>query len=179
MFGMTKSFNVAGKEFIFRAFEEKDVPEFFLNGDGTVRFLGTKLIRVKKEPKDERGFWFINLNEYIVPKGKKYIYIFEKDGSYYEVLDMDKFCESHRLNPDTVKSKVSLGLPDIFGFTVKKMLIDEYKEFQNSDKYKDVFKGLTIYKVDQSYKIDKTEVLKEEDVLDSIKGVKVGDNDLS
>lgn len=151
LFGMTKSYTIMGKEYIFKAFEEKEVPEVFLNPDGRLKFPGLKLIKTRI-PK------VIKTTELFTPaledvKKVNHAYICTREHKVHEVLNLAGFASWNGIEYGTITNNISKHKECVYHYAdwkIEKMPFEKYLEMRESDKYKEYLKTVYVFRCDLS-----------------------------
>mgnify|MGYP000213853542 CR=1 FL=1 len=123
----TRGFTVNSREFIFTANQiRRDIPDYFLNTNGTIRFPG--LLRLRRILSDDGEFRRVYVRdeskEYKNPNQEwEYIFVDEK-GNKFITTKVAEFCESHDLNPTSIRNYIKAEKP-YKGWTITKRKISE------------------------------------------------------
>lgn len=125
LFQITKSCTVDLKEYIFRAFETKEVPDSFLKPDGSVKFPGFKRIEEVAKKGRKKVAAEILSREELGDKGSAFVYLLEKEGKEVHVADLKTFCDYRRMNIELLQAAVR-NSKTYFGWTGKRITVDEY-----------------------------------------------------
>ncbi len=130
LFGDNRAPTVEGKEYIFKAYQERKVPETFLLPTGELRFnyltlLGfvhddgsvlsvDEQIRTKFEVKDEQIY--------------VYRMIHSDTNHHYVSTDVKQLAINRQLEPKLLKSMYSSGKSKFKEYKIKKFTLEEYLE---------------------------------------------------
>ncbi len=104
----TRGFTVNGKEFIFRANQIRvDIPDYFLNDNGTIRFAGLlKLKRIVSDDGESTRVYIRKDKEYKNPNQEwEYIFVNEK-GDKFITTKVAEFCAQNNLNPTSIRTYI-------------------------------------------------------------------------
>jgi hypothetical protein len=104
-----------GKEYIFRAKQVRsDIPDTFLNSNGTLRFAGLLKLRriINNETGDSTRAYIPKTprDESFTNPAQEWEYIFINEaGQKFITKQVTKFCEEHDLNPTSIRNYIKKG----------------------------------------------------------------------
>ena len=124
----TRGFSVNGKEFIFTANQtRKDIPDYFLNPNGTIKFPGLlKLKRIISDDGESKRVYIRQDKDYKNPNQEwEYVFVNE-NGDKYITTKVGEFCTQHNLNVTSIRTYIKLNKP-YMGWTItrRKMSKDD------------------------------------------------------
>lgn len=122
----TRGFSINGKEFIFMANQiRSDIPDYFLNENGTIKFQGLlKLRRIISEDGESKRVYIRQDKNYKNPNQEwEYIFVNER-GDKFITTKVGEFCSQHGLNPTSIRNYIKLEKP-YMGWTITRRKIEQ------------------------------------------------------
>lgn len=120
----TRGFSVNGKEYIFSANQiRRDIPDYFLNENGTIKFPGLlKLRRIISEDGESKRVYIRQDTNYKNPNQEwEYIFINDK-GDKFITTKVGEFCSQNGLNATSIRTYIKLNKP-YMGWTITRRKI--------------------------------------------------------
>lgn len=109
LFPFTKSYNIKGTEILFKAFEEKEVSDDFINPDRTPKFPGTEVIKRMDEAGNYKRNYIRHEKKYVNPR-QEFLYVFENEkGEKFRIINVQYFCRDNNLNDKSIRNYVKWG----------------------------------------------------------------------